>query len=105
MYKKANREWETLDKDTKMDYTLRRIGENEVHSYIKSKATNKNKDSEFVPKSPYAMYINEKVKKYSKDGKIRIRMDHKLLYIIFKMWCMMTQDQKNQYIYQFDDVI
>ena len=60
-----------------------------------------NKNSVFVPNSPYALFIHEKVTKYWDASKTKVKVDHKLLYLIFKVWLTLSPIQKAEYTNQF----
>jgi len=57
IFQEASEQWENLSKKSKQDYILRKIGEEEALAFIKSKQPGK----KFIPKSPYAAFMNSKV--------------------------------------------
>ncbi|CAI2361990.1 unnamed protein product [Moneuplotes crassus] len=90
-FKEATEKWNQMEKAEQNDYALRRIGEKEVVAFLKIK------NGKFVPKSPYACFIDEKVDHYTTSGKSKVKIDHKFFYIIFKLWQTMTDQQKQAY--------
>ena len=88
----------------KHDYVYRRLGEEETVAYIKEKKVSfllivlKGK---FIPKTPYAAFIEEKVVVYSQNGKSKVKIDHKFCHIAFKFWLTLSQVQKEEYIKKF----
>jgi len=104
-YKEARLAWKDMDIEDKNDYAYRRIGEEEAFAYIKTKkvrlATQSNTiQGKFIPKSPYADFINVKVEEYTKN-KSKVKFDHKFFFIMFKIWKTQSEKQKKEYINKY----
>ena len=65
----------------------------------KSTQASKNPNTKFTAWSPYALFIDNKVKQYWENSKVKV--DHKFLFTIFKVWQTLSKEQKKEYIDKF----
>jgi hypothetical protein len=99
LYREASEKWILLTSEEKSDYTLRRIGEDQALGYMKSKQA----DKKFIPNNPYAAFIEEKITEYSQESGGKVKIDHKMLEVLFAYWQTLSKSQKQVFIDKYKE--